>query len=279
MSRPKTVQSKILLTPEPRHETKPFTIDTQRWDPITAISAASVSTLTEMGQATARLIYDPISEARRSSSGKQGLPAPESPRDGSQISLPREDKAISTKGSPSTSTAIASTSARAGKVVTSVAKGVLVTIPLAATEGLRAVPRLYGEDVKRHADVRDFKSGVAVAGREFRDEMAGAATDIVTYTYRGKRDEGPLGVAKGLAKGVVSLAAKTGTAVGGLVAYPVQGTYRGIRAAVRSTARESIEAAKRAEGQWLVNQEGKEAKMHDVVVIADFESLKRSRAA
>lgn len=177
--------------------------------------------------------------------------------------------------------AVASTSAaaRAGKVVTSAAKGVLVTIPLAATEGLRAVPRLYGEDVKRHADVRDFKSGVVVAGCEFRDEMAGAATDIVTYTYRGKRDEGPLGVAKGLAKGVVSLAAKTGTAVGGLVAYPVQGTYRGIRAAVRSTARESIEAAKRAEGQWLVSQRGTEASVHDAVVLADFESLKRSRAA
>ncbi|KAG7118602.1 Sterol 3-beta-glucosyltransferase UGT80A2 like protein [Verticillium longisporum] len=245
------------------HETKPFTIDIQRWDPITAISAASVSTLADMGQATARLVYEPISEARQSSTSRQ-----QSPARGSGASSPAVEKL-----SPSAALA---TSARAGKIVTSVAKGVLVSIPLAATEGLRAVPRLYGEDVKRHADVRDFKSGAAVAGQEFRNGIAGAAMDIVTYTYRGKRDEGPMGVAKGLAKGVVSLAAKTGAAVGGLVAYPVQGAYRGIRATVRSTARESIESAKREEGIWLVRQGGESSKV-DAVVIADFESLKRSR--
>ncbi|KAM0286499.1 hypothetical protein ACHAQH_000926 [Verticillium albo-atrum] len=246
------------------YESKPFTIDIQRWDPITAISAASVSTLADMGQATARLAYERISEARHSSTSRQ-----QSPAGGSRASDP------SNKPPPSTAVA---TSARAGKIVTSVAKGVLVSIPLAATEGLRAVPRLYGEDVKRHADVRDFKSGAAVAGREFRDGIAGAATDIVTYTYRGKRDEGTLGVAKGLAKGVVSLATKTGAAVGGLVAYPVQGAYRGIRATVRSTTRESIEIAKRAEGDWLVEQESKASRADNAVIVADFESLKRSRA-
>ncbi|KAL9947145.1 hypothetical protein ACHAQF_000275 [Verticillium nonalfalfae] len=245
------------------HETKPFTIDIQRWDPITAISAASVSTLADMGQATARLVYEPISEARQSSTSRQHSPAR-----GSGASSPAVEKA-----SPSVAVA---TSARAGRIVTSVAKGVLVSIPLAATEGLRAVPRLYGEDVKRHADVRDFKSGAAVAGQEFRNGIAGAAMDIVTYTYRGKRDEGPMGVAKGLAKGVVSLATKTGAAVGGLVAYPVQGAYRGIRAAVRSTARGSIESAKREEGVWLIRQGGESSKV-DSVVVADFESLKRSR--
>ncbi|KAM0325766.1 hypothetical protein ACHAQA_007067 [Verticillium albo-atrum] len=256
------------------HESKPFTIDIQRWDPITAISAASVSTLANMGQATARLVYEPIAEARQSSTSRQQSPTPQEPsRADSRASSPHGEKAAS-----SSSTTAAATSARAGKIVTSVAKGVLVSIPLAATEGLRAVPRLYGEDVKRHADVRDFKSGAAVAGREFRYGITGAATDIVTYTYRGKRDEGPLGVAKGLAKGVVSLAAKTGAAVGGLVAYPVQGAYRGIRAAVRSTTREEIETAKRAEGEWLVSQESKDSRVNDAVIVADFESLKRSRA-
>jgi hypothetical protein len=43
-------------------------------------------------------------------------------------------------------------------------KGFLVDTPLAVTEGLRATPRLYGEEVKDHEPITGFRSGMRVAG-------------------------------------------------------------------------------------------------------------------
>jgi hypothetical protein len=44
-------------------------------------------------------------------------------------------------------------------------KGTMVDLPLAAAEGLRTAPRLYGEQVQDHGIVTDWKSGFAVAGK------------------------------------------------------------------------------------------------------------------
>ena len=50
-------------------------------------------------------------------------------------------------------------------MATSVSKGTLVGFPLAIAEGLRNVPRLYGEEVKNHGKVKDWKSGGAFAAK------------------------------------------------------------------------------------------------------------------
>jgi hypothetical protein len=44
-------------------------------------------------------------------------------------------------------------------------KGTMVDLPLAVAEGLRTVPRLYGEEVQDHGVVTDWKSGFVVAGK------------------------------------------------------------------------------------------------------------------
>lgn len=94
-----------------------------------------------------------------------------------------------------------------GKFLGSYYKGVLVDIPLATTEGLRAVPRLYGEDVKDY-NVKDWKSGALAGGRNFAHGMSRGLADIVRQPYKGGVEDGPVGVAKGFAKGTIGLTTK-----------------------------------------------------------------------
>ena len=50
-------------------------------------------------------------------------------------------------------------------MTTAVAKGALVDVPLALAEGFQNTPRLYGETVKEHGTVVDWKSGGVVAAK------------------------------------------------------------------------------------------------------------------
>lgn len=86
-------------------------------------------------------------------------------------------------------------------------KGMMVDIPLATTEGLRAIPRLYGEEVEEHV-VRDWKSGVAAGGKNFASGMGRGLTGFLTEPCKGGAADGPLGVAKGFAKGVIGVSTK-----------------------------------------------------------------------
>jgi sterol 3beta-glucosyltransferase len=52
-------------------------------------------------------------------------------------------------------------------------KAALVDFPLALTDGLHAVPKLYGGTVREHGPVTDWKSGGVVASK------VRAATDLV----------------------------------------------------------------------------------------------------
>lgn len=52
-----------------------------------------------------------------------------------------------------------------GNLYTKGFKGLAVDIPLAATEGFRNVPALYGEQVRNNGTVTDWKSGAIVGGK------------------------------------------------------------------------------------------------------------------
>jgi hypothetical protein len=84
---------------------------------------------------------------------------------------------------------------------------VLIDIPLAVSE-LRAVPRLYGDEVKDHGTVRDWKSGATFAGKNFVHGMTDGFSDIFTQPYKGGQEEGAKGVMKGLAKGTLGVTTK-----------------------------------------------------------------------
>jgi sterol 3beta-glucosyltransferase len=51
------------------------------------------------------------------------------------------------------------------RMTTAVTKGALVDVPRALTEGLRNAPRLLGEEVRDHGEVKDWKKGCVVAAK------------------------------------------------------------------------------------------------------------------
>jgi hypothetical protein len=88
-------------------------------------------------------------------------------------------------------------------------KGLMVDLPLAATEGLRSVPRLYGDEVRDHGPVRGWKSGALVGGKTFAYDMAEGLSGIFTRPYQGAKEDGAVGAMKGFAKGNLEFMTKT----------------------------------------------------------------------
>lgn len=87
-------------------------------------------------------------------------------------------------------------------------KGILLDIPLSAADGLRAVPKLYGEEVKDQDAIRGWKSGAVAGGKGFVTGFTGGITDLVSQPYKGAAKEGAVGAAKGLGKGMVGFGTK-----------------------------------------------------------------------
>ncbi|RYP44061.1 hypothetical protein DL768_009438 [Monosporascus sp. mg162] len=278
---------------------KPINIENQRWDPLTAISAASLSTIVKMAGATADIVVKPFEEYKRSSESAENLEERvERTRRHSQapafamLPLPgvgvpdgAEQSPSGTRPPPSRggeessgkpgAMAVAAVNG-VGKLAGNATKGLLVDIPLAVTEGLRAVPNLYGEQVQKHDAVEGFRSGVSVAGKTFCHDMKGGLTDIFVHTYTGKKEQGALGAAKGLGKGVVSLVTKSTAATFGLVSYPAQGIYRSIWAASNADMRRSIVDEKLLEGDWIVSM-SPTWKMDHAAIVEDFEGVRGMR--
>lgn len=95
-----------------------------------------------------------------------------------------------------------------GKFYGTYLRGVIVDIPHAAAEGFRRAPQLYGEKPKDHGTVHDWKSGVAVGGKNFVGGMTGGVTGLITQPLKGLKEEGPAGAVKGAARGTLGLATK-----------------------------------------------------------------------
>lgn len=215
------------------------------------------------------------------SRGRRGSSRPSTPRTTSSPSIQRTDsdgqvptaeelsRAIEKdprSGWITTGRAIGVGAKGVGKFLGSYYKGVLVDIPLATTEGLRAVPRLYGEDVKDY-DVKDWKSGALAGGRNFAHGMSRGLSDIVRQPYKGSVEDGAKGAIKGFAKGTIGLTTKMSSgkwllpllpvsrgmlidpAALGLVAYPGYGITKSIHAAVRTKTRKNIVNARKREGE------------------------------
>lgn len=240
-------------------------------DPITAFSSASVSMVYRMVADSADIVLLPFQNIPRGnahqaanasevvSERRQGeapafamLPLPEV--SGIKRLLDRSDKTGKSEldGPKDAMAVTAHNLAPVGRLVGNTAKGFLVDLPLAMTEGLRAVPKAYGAPTKEHGSVEGFRSGVSVAGKTFANDMAGGLTDVFKHTYHGKREEGAAGAAKGLGKGAVSFLTKTSGALLGLVAFPAQGVYRSIWSAMHGSTRGIVTECKLMEGDWLL---------------------------
>ena len=178
-----------------------------------------------------------------------------------------------------------------GNFVKHVYKGMIVDIPLAAAEGLRAVPRLYGEEVEDYA-VRDWKSGAIAGGKNFTQGMREGFTDIFTQTHKGAKEEGAVGMAKGFLKGTLSIGTKVPSgrlalfffflnpadpwpAAIGLVAYPAHGITKSLHTVIKSRTRKQIVQARLQEGQYIARKVVKPEIDH-ALVMQSFDALKNT---
>ncbi|KAH8734160.1 hypothetical protein BGZ61DRAFT_566508 [Ilyonectria robusta] len=232
----KSVESKSLKI----YQSNPIIIETTRWDPLSGGASAVMATATDMAGSITGMATKPIEDLGGRASGDSGRP-------------------MSTKSEQSGSLAgrMAGASAKSvGKIAPTALKGMVVDIPLAITEGLRSVPRHYGGGVRDHGPVTDAKSGMIVAGKTFAWGFIDGISDIVVQPYKGAKKDGALGAVKGLGKGAMSLATKSGAGMFGVFAYPSAGISKSLRTAVHSTTRKAIAHERHIEGVWMMENMG-----------------------
>lgn len=192
-----------------------------------------MSVVTNMGKATTGMLFDPYKELNRAKT--QGT---------SEVA----HNAV-------TAGRMAAAGAKGfGRFNAALFKGAVVDLPLAAAEGFRAVPKLYGEEIKDHGEVTNIQSGLGKAGKNFAFGMADGFSDLFVRPIEDAKKEGALGFAKGLGKGVLGFTSKTAAAAIGVVTYPGEGICKSIRQAVHSSNRRGIKARKAFEGTYLAQK-------------------------
>lgn len=100
-------------------------------------------------------------------------------------------------------------------------KGVFVDMPLAFAEGSRALPKLYGEEVRDYGTVKDWKSGLSKSGKVMTLGIAEGFADLVVKPYKGAKEKGAVGGIAGMGKGVLSFSTNvsSGKSIQSLLSY------------------------------------------------------------
>ncbi|KAJ7853535.1 hypothetical protein B0H14DRAFT_3085621 [Mycena olivaceomarginata] len=287
------------------HNTNKIRIENRRWDPVTGGASATIAIASDMVDATAGIFVKPYQEFRRSNSGAPTSPvASTSQGEGSSQGISTSSTAVQLRSSPvgkdnqgegsGTSRGEISTAVRTpgrlrkrppgamvaasgmsmGTVIMSSVRGGAVDIPMALTEGMRNVPKMYGEEVKDYGHVKDWKSGMLVAGKTFLFGLPEGLADIVVQPYKGAKAEGVTGFAKGFGKGTLDAVVKTTVGTAGLVVYPVQGVYQSFRASLHETTGREITQARHEEGKWLLSVD---QHLLPARIIATYDELLRDK--
>ncbi|KAH6643326.1 glycosyltransferase family 28 domain-containing protein [Truncatella angustata] len=198
------VQKKIQINQLKSLRSKEYDTDVQRWDPVSGGAASILGTMTDFSKALGGVFIDPFKSYKRV--GEKG------------------------DGESAAGVALTEVGDRLGSMAGVVTKGALVDMPLALAEGLKNVPRLYGEEIQDHGTVNDWQSGSKVAAKNFGSGFYHGITGFITQPYKGAKEEGTVGFLKGAGKGTMGLFTKPGAAMFGLMAYPAQGIFKSIEA-------------------------------------------------
>ncbi|KAF5597576.1 glycosyltransferase family 1 [Fusarium subglutinans] len=278
-------RQKIDLTKMQLNRPKPVDIENRRWDPLTATSSALLGSLVEFSKGFGSLMSAPVIKVRHETANREKRHAARaalkaesrsrSPANSTTTEDPQERSLVEAKLKPDREV---STSSNAGKsagkgiskMTSSVLKGSLVDVPLALTEGLHNLPELYGEKVRKHDKITDWKSGTAEAGKNFAYNFLDASWCLFKQPAVGAVKGGPVGLVTGLGKAGFGLIAKPGSgksfnvlfrlfgagsfesllmgsvltrlAMFGLLAYPALGIYKSIVGSLSKTEKKVLEA-------------------------------------
>lgn len=240
-----------------RYQSRPITITNPRWDPVTGIYSSGFSTVKGMTTSALDMVASPYTAV------KQANP---------------DDSAFKTTGK-----AAAHFGKGFGKFCGRGFYGAVVGLPLATTEGLRAVPKLFGEEATPHREITDAASGFNAAGENFVRDMHDGLTGIYKKPMRRAKEEGALGFAKGAGQGLIGFTTKPISATIGLVAYSGHGISKSMAAPFRTSTRKAITAQRLSEGsimaQRLVEGEhlGEMEKTNREVVLRRFQEFAAMR--
>lgn len=212
-----------------------------RWEPVTATTSSLASTFKGMAVSASDIVMKPV-QAYSKPSGKNtttdATGVDHETQAGSESSVVQSDRGNrhlrpeSENRSRSQSRGCGS---RFGQAVTGSAagvggffhhfmKGMYVDMPLATTEGLRSMPKMYGGEVREIGKVTNWKTGMVVAGKNFKDGMVDGITDLVREPVKGGKEQGALGVLKGAGKGSANMLLKvsSGTSIPQIVEIVIQ---------------------------------------------------------
>ncbi|GAM40538.1 hypothetical protein TCE0_039r12963 [Talaromyces pinophilus] len=206
------------------YQPKPITIENQRWDPVSAGSSVLLGVLFDFTVGFSQVFTGPAKsfQSKEEGGGK------------------KEAAVTFGKGF--------------GKMAGVLPKAALVDFPLAITEGLHHLPRLYGDEVRNHGQVKDWKSGGVVAGKTFGYGFADGLSGAVIKPYEGAKEGGWAGFGKGLGKGVMGLVTGPGAGMFGLFAYPFLGMYKSISTSSLSPTQRKILLARQVYGSYMARQ-------------------------
>jgi hypothetical protein len=259
------------------YSSNPITISNQRWDPVTSTFSAGTRVVADMHTKTLGMFVDPYTELRRSQTANAAAAVSSSQSSSSASSSTNSNATLQHQSGIKTAGKMVGASAKSfGMMYMGMVKGMVVDIPFAAAEGFRAVPRLYGEEIQDHGEVRDWKSGAIVAGKSFTHGISDGVSDLFVKPMQDAKKDGALGFVKGVGKGSLGFTSKTASAIIGLVAYPGQGLCKSIRHAANSTCRTKIKAHRHFEGEFLLSTQG--GPQTEERVLRLFEGLKEKRS-
>ena len=145
----KIKQSELVL-----YRSKPIAIENHRWDSVTGGMAVTVGMAKDLLTATNDLWYAPAKKWKQTRTTNDD--------DAGEGSSTPKKRVTDAKRVAKAAGASAMTIPKLYGVML---KGFVVDAPLAFAEGLRATPRLYGEQVKDHEPITDIVSGFKVAGK------------------------------------------------------------------------------------------------------------------
>ncbi|OLN88212.1 Sterol 3-beta-glucosyltransferase UGT80B1-like protein 1 [Colletotrichum chlorophyti] len=252
------------------HESRTFVIENRRWDPVTGTASTLLGVGAGMVKGATDIVVKPATVYHKRSKQQKSAEMEDAMSTASSIDTPPRSPGLAPprdesierprsaggdgrdrKGQGNTAAEMFKASASGvGGFFKSYGRFYL-DVPLALTDGFRAVPKLYGDEVRERPPITDWKSGTLEGGKNFVTGLGSGVSDLWMQPIKGGREGGAAGAALGVGKGLVGLTSKTVSAAVGIVAYPGQGIYQSIRTAVKSKTRHSIADARRAEGEYL----------------------------
>lgn len=274
-----------------RYESHRTVIEARRWEPITGTITAAMGVSADLARSAADTVVKPVKayqqrDTTRLEGHADSTNGTAVPLSNSQISRGTKH----TRGCLSTTKTLTVVSAHSmSDFLKKFASG-LVIIPFAFTEGFRNVPLLYGEELRDYGEIYDWKSGIAFGAKAVVFGVVDGVAGLFILPYKGAKQEGAIGAAKGVGKGIAGLSSKlfTGmwfqlwrfidsdwnhpTATIGSATYPLQGFYKSIWRLANSKARRSIQQARLAEGRYMADR-SRARGVSDRVVMDTFDAM------